>query len=262
MKTMKAFIKYYKPYKKLFIMDMLCALILSGIDLVFPLLVGFLMDDVYSSANTLNVNKYMMGIGLVLLTLYIVKYFCQYYITSWGHIMGTYMESDMRRELFEHLEKLSFSYYDEVNTGKLMSCVINDLFDISEFAHHGPEDIFISIVKITGTFLILAGINIKLTLVLMLFTIMMIYFSLFYNKKMKKVFAKNREKIASVNAITQDSLGGIRVVKSFANEKVELEKFEKGNEQFVATKKSSYFIMGNTIVGIVSFRVFCTYRPY
>lgn len=244
MKTMKAFIKYYKPYKKMFFMDMFCALTLSGIDLVFPLLVGFLMDDVYILSDNSQIVRYIVGVGCVLLGMYIIKYFCQYYITSWGHIMGTYMESDMRRELFEHLQKLSFSYYDEASTGKLMSCIINDLFDISEFAHHGPEDIFISVIKIIGTFTILMFINVKMTLILMGFTAIMIYFSLFYNRKMKAVFAKNREKIAGVNAITQDSLGGIRVVKSFANEEIELKKFDKGNEQFVQTKKSSYFIMG------------------
>lgn len=244
MDTMKAFIKYYKPYKKLFLADMFCALTLSGIDLVFPLLVGYLMDDVYILSDTAKVIQSIGIIGLILLGMYIVKYFCQYFITSWGHIMGAYMESDMRRDLFEHLEKLSFSYYDEVNTGKLMSCIINDLFDISEFAHHGPEDIFISIIKLTGTFLILSLMNIKMTLILLIFTAMMLCFSIYYNRKMKKVFAMNREKIAGVNAITQDALGGIRVVKSFANESIEMKKFEAGNGAFVETKKSSYFIMG------------------
>ena len=244
MDTMKAFIKYYKPYKKLFLADMFCALTLSGIDLVFPLLVGYLMDDVYILSDTAKVIQSIGIIGLILLGMYIVKYFCQYFITSWGHIMGAYMESDMRRDLFEHLEKLSFSYYDEVNTGKLMSCIINDLFDISEFAHHGPEDIFISIIKLTGTFMILSLMNIKMTLILLIFTAMMLCFSIYYNRKMKKVFAMNREKIAGVNAITQDALGGIRVVKSFANESIEMKKFEAGNGAFVETKKSSYFIMG------------------
>lgn len=244
MDTMKAFIKYYKPYKKLFFTDMFCALTLSGIDLIFPLLVGFLMDEVYILQDTQKVFKYIGLVGTILFVMYVVKYFCQYYITSWGHIMGTYMESDMRRDLFEHLEKLSFSYYDEVNTGKLMSCIVNDLFDISEFAHHGPEDIFISAVKIIGTFTVLSFINLKMTLILLAFTVVMIYFSMHYNRKMKKVFAKNRERIAGVNAITQDSLGGIRVVKSFANEDIEMGKFEQGNKAFVETKKSSYLIMG------------------
>lgn len=244
MNTLKAFIKYYKPYKKMFFTDMFCALTLSGIDLTFPLLVGYLMDEVYILSDTTQLIKYTAIIGVALLTMYVVKYFCQYYITSWGHIMGTHMESDMRRELFGHLEKLSFSYYDEVNTGKLMSCIINDLFDISEFAHHGPEDIFISIIKLIGTFTILSLINIKMTLILIFFTVLMIWFSLYYNRKMKSVFKLNREKIAGVNAITQDSLGGIRVVKSFANEAIEMNKFDEGNRAFVETKKSSYLIMG------------------
>lgn len=244
MNTMKAFIKYYKPYKKMFFMDIFCALTLSGIDLVFPLLVGFLMDEVYILSDANQIMKYMLLVGGALLVMYVIKYFCQYYITSWGHIMGTYMESDMRKELFGHLEKLSFSYYDEVNTGKLMSCIVNDLFDISEFAHHGPEDIFISIIKLIGTFTILSLINVKMTLILVFFTVIMIWFSLYYNRKMKVVFKKNREKIAGVNAITQDSLGGIRVVKSFANEPIEMNKFNAGNEAFVQTKKSSYLIMG------------------
>lgn len=244
MNTLKAFIKYYKPYKKMFFTDMFCALTLSGIDLVFPLLVGYLMDEVYVLSDTQQIMKFIGIVGAALLAMYIVKYFCQYYITSWGHIMGTHMESDMRKELFAHLEKLSFSYYDEVNTGKLMSCIINDLFDISEFAHHGPEDIFISIIKLVGTFTILGMINVKMTMILIFFTSIMICFSIYYNRKMKTVFKKNREKIAGVNAITQDSLGGIRVVKSFANEAIEMDKFKKGNEAFVDTKKSSYLIMG------------------
>lgn len=244
MNTLKAFIKYYKPYKKMFFTDMFCALTLSGIDLTFPLLVGFLMDEVYVLPDITQIMKYIAIIGAALLAMYIVKYFCQYYITSWGHIMGTHMESDMRRELFAHLEKLSFSYYDEVNTGKLMSCIINDLFDISEFAHHGPEDIFISVIKLIGTFTILSLMNLKMTLILIFFTVIMIVFSIYYNRKMKMVFKQNREKIAGVNAITQDSLGGIRVVKSFANEAIEMNKFDAGNKAFVDTKKSSYLIMG------------------
>ena len=249
MNTMKAFIGYYKPYKKMFFTDMFCALTLSGVDLVFPLLVGFLMDEVYTLSDASQITKYMLLVGAALLIMYVIKYFCQYYIASWGHIMGAYMESDMRRELFAHLEKLSFSYYDEVNTGKLMSCIVNDLFDISEFAHHGPEDLFISTIKLIGTFTILSLMNIRLTLILVFFTILMIWFSLYYNRKMKVVYRKNREKIASVNAITQDSLGGIRVVKSFANESIEMNKFEEGNEAFVQTKKSSYLLMGKYYSG-------------
>ena len=230
-------------------MDMFCAFALSGIDLAFPLFVRFLMNDVYVMKNTSKIIAHIAVIGLILLIMYVIRYYCQYFITSWGHIMGAKMETDMRRDLFEHLEKLSFSYYDEHNTGKLMSRIVNDLFDISELAHHGPEDIFISFIKLVGTFGILALINIKMTLILILFTVIMLYFSYFYNRKMRVTFRKNREKIAAVNAIAQDALGGIRVVKSFASEKVEMKKFEAGNEAFLETKCESYQIMGKYFSG-------------
>ncbi|HHY90567.1 MAG TPA: ABC transporter ATP-binding protein, partial [Clostridiales bacterium] len=188
-------------------------------------------------------------VGGAMLLMYIVRYFCQYFITSWGHIMGARMEADMRRDIFNHLQKLSFSYYDEHNTGKLMSRVITDLFDIAELAHHGPEDLFISLLKIIGAFVILMKIHLPLTLFLILFTGIMIFFSYFYNIKMKRVFTKNKEKIADVNAQIQDSLSGIRVVKSFANEDVEKEKFHQGNKEFLKTKEESYFIMGKFYSG-------------
>ena len=249
MKTLKAFIKYYKPYLGLFWMDMCCALTLSGIDLAFPLFVKFLMDTIYTLEDVSKMMNYTLGMGAFLLGLYIIKYFCQYFITSWGHIMGARMESDMRRDLFAHFEKLSFSYYDETNTGKLMSRLVNDLFDISELAHHGPEDVFISAIKLIGTFVILSFINLKLTGVLLFFTLSMLVFSITYNRKMRRTFRLNREKIANVNAIAQDTLGGIRVVKSFANEEQEMSKFEEGNQAFLATKCNSYFIMGRFFSG-------------
>ncbi len=249
MKSIRKFIAYYKPYKHLFFADMFCALTLSGIDLLFPLVVRFLLDDVYLMEDRSKILKYVLIVGGILLAMYIVRYFCQYFITSWGHIMGAKMEADMRRDIFEHLQKLSFSYYDNTNTGKLMSRIINDLFDISELAHHGPEDIFISIIKLLGSFIILMTINVRITLILLGVTIIMLFFSIFYNKKMRLVFQKNREKIANVNAQVQDSLSGIRVVKSFANEKIENTKFEKGNMEFLETKKDSYFIMGKFFSG-------------
>lgn len=249
MNTIKQFTKYYKPYKRLFLMDMVCAFVLSGIDLAFPLFVRFLMNDVYSLPDKNSIVCYIINFGIILLALYILRYFCQYFITSWGHIMGAKMETDMRRDLFGHLQKLSFSYYDETNTGKLMSRIVNDLFDISELAHHGPEDLLISVLKLGGTFIILSIINIKLTLILILFTAIMLYFSYIYNKKMRDVFAVNREKIALVNAIAQDSLGGIRVVKSFANEEAEIKKFAEGNQAFLDTKCDSYYIMGKFFSG-------------
>lgn len=244
MKTiLKKFISYYKPYKNMFFFDMFCAFLLSAIDLSFPVIVNYLLNNVYTLEKS-KIFKYVAAIGTALLIMYIIRYFCQYYITSWGHIMGARMEADMRQDIFDHLQKLSFCYYDNTNTGTLMSRIVTDLFDISELAHHGPEDLFISLLKIIGSFLILMSINIKITGILFFITMFMLYFSLIYNKKMKSVFMKNRQKIAKVNAQIQDSLSGIRIVKSFSNEHVEKEKFKKGNNEFLETKESSYFIMG------------------
>lgn len=249
MKSIKRFVSYYKPYRHLFFADMLCAMTLSGIDLAFPLIVRYLLNDVYVLSDRNEILKYVLIIGSALLAMYVARFFCQYFITSWGHIMGARMEADMRRDIFEHLQKLSFSYYDNTNTGKLMSRIVTDLFDISELAHHGPEDLFISILKLGGSFIILVTINLNITLILLLFTFIMLYFSVFYNSRMRDVFKRNREKIANVNAQVQDSLAGIRVVKSFANEEIENSKFEKGNMEFLYTKNESYFIMGRFFSG-------------
>lgn len=243
MKTIRRFISYYKPYKGMFFMDMFCALTLSGIDLVFPIIVRYLLNDVYAMDKSV-ILKYVALIGGVLLLMYVVRYFCQYYITSYGHIMGARMEADMRSDIFSHLQRLSFSYYDNTNTGKLMSRIVTDLFDISELAHHGPEDIFISILKIVGSFVILMSINVNITAILIFITLFMLYFSVNYNKKMKATFKENREKIAIVNAQVQDSLSGIRVVKSFSNEHIENKKFQKGNNEFLRTKEDNYTLMG------------------
>lgn len=224
-------------------MDMFCALTLSGIDLVFPIIVRYLLNDVYAMDKSV-ILKYVALIGGVLLLMYVVRYFCQYYITSYGHIMGARMEADMRSDIFSHLQRLSFSYYDNTNTGKLMSRIVTDLFDISELAHHGPEDIFISILKIVGSFMILMSINVNITAILIFITLFMLYFSVNYNKKMKATFKENREKIAIVNAQVQDSLSGIRVVKSFSNEHIENNKFQKGNNEFLRTKEDNYTLMG------------------
>lgn len=248
LKKLRLFISYYKPYKKMFFLDMFCALVLSGIDILFPVLVKYLLDEVYEKRPQ-NMMDIILISSAVLLVLYIIRYLCQYYITSWGHIMGSRMEADMRRDLFSHLQKLSFSFYDDANTGKLMSRITNDLFDISELAHHGPEDIFISIVKIAGSVAIMMSMDVRITLFLLGLTIFIVVFTAFYNLKMRAVFAKNREKIAIVNAQIQDSLAGIRVVKSFSNEKMEIAKFEDGNQQFLKTKESSYTIMGRFFSG-------------
>jgi len=248
MKKLRKFITYYGPYKGMFFIDMFCALVLSVIDLIFPKLVQYLLEEVYGK-RTPDMIKIILFSGLVLLGLYIIRYFCQRYITAQGHIMGARMEADMRRDLFTHLQKLSFSFYDDANTGTLMSRMTNDLFDISELAHHGPEDLFISIIKIVGAVVIMLTMNVKLTIILLVLISFIVVFTAYYNLKMRAIFADNRKKIALVNAQTQDTLAGIRVVKSFSNEQIEQRKFDKGNEQFLQSKESSYTIMGKFFSG-------------
>ncbi len=241
--TLKKFVKYYKPYRGLFYADLFCALVVSAVDLAFPLILSYLSKSLFTQGSSVILHTIgFVGLGLV--TMYLIKYFGQHFITSWGHIMGARMESDMRRDLFYHLQKLSFSYYDKNNTGEMMSKLVSDLFDISELAHHGPENLFISAIKIIGSFIILMMINVKMTLILVVVTVIMIIYSYLENKKMSSIFYDNRVKIAGVNSIVQDSLSGVRVVKSFANERVERRKFDKGNNAFLESKVNNYMIMG------------------
>lgn len=248
MRLFKKFFKYYKPYLFLFYMDLFCALIVSAIDLSFPLILNILNRGVFLGDGE-NIIKIIGYVGVLLLVMYVVRYFAQYFITSWGHIMGARMESDMRQDLFSHLQKLSFSYYDKNNTGDMMSRIVSDLFDISELAHHGPENIFMSVLKITGSFIILFLMNAKLTFILIGVTIVMILFSYFRNKKMRAVFMDNRLKISGVNSRVQDSLSGIRVVKSFVNESYENERFQESNQTFLESKNRSYRTMGGYMAG-------------
>ena len=248
MKVWKKFIKYYEPYRFLFFADMFCALVVSLIDLSFPVILNYLVKNFFIMDRTY-IMKMIAYIGIGLLIMYMVKYFCQYFIASWGHIMGARMETNMRRDLFDHLQILPFSYYDENNTGEMMSKLVSDLFDISELAHHGPENIFISGLKIVGSFAILLTINVKMTLILCVVTAIMIVFSFIQNKKMQRIFMDNRKKIANVNSMVQDSLLGIRVVKSFANEKLEKRKFGRANKNYLESKVSSYVAMGKFMAG-------------
>lgn len=176
--------------------------------------------------------------------MYVIQSFCKYYVSCQGHIMGAKMERDMRQELFEHYEELSFSYYSQNNSGQMMSKLVSDLFDISEFAHHGPENLFISLVKIVGSFIFLFLINKKLALPLIVLVILMFLFSFRQNQKMQRTFMENRKKIGDVNASLQDTLSGIRVVQSFTNEEIEKEKFQKSNHAFLVSKKDNYRCMG------------------
>ncbi len=248
MQLFKKFVSYYRPYRFLFYFDLFCALIVSLIDLSFPLILNTLNRGLFLG-EAQNIIRMMGYIGLALLAMYGVRYFAQYFITSWGHIMGARMESDMRRDLFSHLQKLSFSYYDKNNTGDMMSRIVSDLFDISELAHHGPENVFMSVLKLSGAFIILLMMNVKLTIILFAFTAVMIVFSFYQNRKMRTIFLDNRLKISGVNSRVQDSLSGIRVVKSFTNEGYENDRFEDSNHLFLESKNGSYRAMGGYMAG-------------
>lgn len=243
MQVLRKFIRYYRPYRWMFYTDTLCALTICVIDLAFPQILNVLTHGLYTRGREA-ILPVLVWIGAGLLAMYILRYFCQYYITTWGHVMGARMESDMRQDLFDHYQRLSFSYYDRNNTGVMMAKLISDLFDISELAHHGPENLIISTLKIVGAFTILMFINFKMTLILIAVTLVMAVFSYRKNRKMRAIFLDNRKKIAGVNAQVQDSLSGIRVVKSFANEEIEREKFADCNGRFLTSKVSSYKLMG------------------
>lgn len=242
------FMQYYKPYRWLFFTDLVCASVVSLVDITFPQILYFLTHGVF----TRSAAEIIQILGIVaagMIAMYGIRYGCQYYITTWGHIMGARMESDMRQDLFDHYQRLSFSYYDRNNTGEMMSKLVSDLFDISELAHHGPENLFICTLKIIGSFALLLFLNVKMTLLLFMVTLAMVLFSIYKNRKMKAVFMDNRKKIAGVNSQVQDSLSGIRVVKSFANEDLEREKFCDSNLQFLDSKVDSYRIMGSFQAG-------------
>lgn len=248
MSLLRKFISYYRPYRAIFYFDMFCALVLSAIDVSFPQILRALTNGLFVQSPQA-ILSHLIIIAIGLLAIYLIRFGCQYYITSWGHIMGARMESNMRQDLFDHYQRLSFSYYDRNNTGEMMSKLVSDLFDISELAHHGPENIFISLLKIIGSFILMMLINVPMTLILAAVTLVMIIFSVYENKKMRAIFLDNRKKIAGVNSQVQDSLAGIRVVKSFGNEDLEREKFEQSNLRFLDSKVSSYRIMGSFRAG-------------
>ena len=243
MNTLKKFISYYRPYRAVFYFDLFCAAVISVVDLAYPQLLRSLTKTLFTG-NKSAILGALPWLFLILLILYTIQSRCKYYVTCQGHIMGAKMERDMRKQLFEHYEKLSFSYYSTHNSGQMMSKLVSDLFDISELAHHGPENLFISLVKIIGSFVFLFLINQKLALPLLLLVILMILFSIRQNKKMQQTFLENRIRIGDINASLQDTLSGIRVVQSFANEDTELHKFNHSNEAFLDSKKDNYRCMG------------------
>lgn len=243
MNTLKKFIHYYGPYKTVFFIDLLCAAIISLVDLAYPQILRSATKTLFTQDKAI-ILQALPWIAIVLFMMYVIQSFCKYYVSCQGHIMGAKMERDMRQELFEHYEELSFSYYSQNNSGQMMSKLVSDLFDISEFAHHGPENLFISLVKIVGSFIFLFLINKKLALPLIVLVILMFLFSFRQNQKMQRTFMENRKKIGDVNASLQDTLSGIRVVQSFTNEEIEKEKFQKSNHAFLVSKKDNYRCMG------------------
>lgn len=253
MQTLKKFIKYYKPYKVVFFIDLLCATIISAIDLAFPQLLRTLTKTLFAGAPGKIISA-LIPITIGLLVAYIIQTACRYYVTYAGHMMGARMERDMRKELFDQYEKLSFSYYDQNNSGQMMSKLVSDLFDISELAHHGPENLFISLIKIIGSFIFLFMINRMLAVPMLILVVLMLVFSYGQNKKMQETFMDNRRKIGDINSSLQDTLAGIRVVQSFANERIEQEKFNRSNENFLISKDANYRCMGSFMSGNAFFQ--------
>lgn len=251
----KKFLSYYKPYKKIFAADMFFACLGAAVTLIIPLIIRYITSDVIYREAPESLKTILM-LTVIMAALIILECYCNYFIAYYGHIMGAKMEYNMRNEIFAHYQKLSFSFYDNQKVGQLMSRVTNDLFEISELFHHGPEDIVISIIKLAGSFAILLSINWHLALVAFAVVPFMLAYAFYFNIKMKKAFVKNRARIADINAQIEDNLSGIRVVKSFANEAIEMDKFKAGNDRFVESKKESYKYMGLYHSGLGAFTTF------
>ncbi len=238
----KRLLSYYKPYLGLFASDMFFAILGGAVTLAIPLVVRYITYNVIQLPSN-EALPIITKLGIAMIVMVAVECFCNFYIGYYGHNMGARIEHDMRAEIFGHYQKLSFAYYDNHQTGQMLSRITADLFDISELLHHGPEDIVISLIKLIGSCVILAQINWQLTLVTYLFIPIIACYALYLNKKMKVAFKENRRRMADINGQIEDSLSGIRVVKSFGNEHIEEEKFHGGNERFVEAKKLSYKFM-------------------
>lgn len=237
----KRLLSYYKPFKSVFFADLFFAFLGAAVTLVIPLIVRYITSDVIYRENPLDM---VWKLALVMLGLVLIECYSNYFIAYHGHVMGAKIEYNMRNEIFSHYQKLSFTFYDNHKVGHLMSRISNDLFEITELLHHGPEDIIISIIKFVGSFVILININSTLTLLTFAFIPVIFVYAFVLNRKMKRAFRENRNKISDINSQVEDNLSGIRVVKSFANEDIEMEKFREGNGRFLSSKKNSYRYMG------------------
>lgn len=248
----KKFFSYYKPYMGLFLADMFFAFLAASVTLILPIIVRYITGTVIYKEPSESMDM-IWKLTIVMVLLIVISTFSNFFITYYGHMMGAKMEFNMRKEIFAHYQKLSFTFYDNEKVGQLMSRITNDLFDISELFHHGPEDIIISIIKFVGSFTILMFINVKLALVACAIIPVMFVYAFVLNKKMKKAFKRNRVKLAEINSRIEDNLSGIRVVKSFANEEIEEEKFDVGNQGFLSSKRNSYQYMGTYHSGLAAF---------
>ena len=253
MDTLKKFIRYYKSYQAVFFIDLFWAAVIILVDLAYPQILRTLTKTLFRGDGD-TVLRALAPLAAGLFLMYAVQSFCKFYVSYQGHMMGAHMERDMRQQLFDHYERLSFSYYDNNNSGQMMSKLVSDLFDIAEFAHHGPENLFISLIKIIGSFICLFLINARLAVPLLALVVVMIFFSARQNTRMQATFMDNRRKIGDVNASLQDTLAGIRVVQSFANEDVERKKFRRSNENFLQSKDNNYRCMGSFMGGNLFFQ--------
>jgi len=246
------FLSYYKPYLGLFFADIVCAFIVSAITLILPLCARYITQNVLEEA-TPNALSQIYMMGAVMLALVVIQTVCNTFVDYQGHMMGTLMESDMRNELFEHYQKLSFSFYDEQKTGQLMNRITNDTFALSELYHHGPEESIIAVLKFVGAFVILISINVSLTLVIFLFMPIVAVYALYFNRRMNAALRRSKERIGDINAQVEDTLSGIRVVKSFTNEKIEKKKFTYENNRFVDSRRDGYRSEAYFYEGIMTF---------
>ena len=239
----KRLISYYRPYRGLFFSDMVFAILGAAVTLAIPLIVRYITTTVVLLPGE-EALQIILKLGAAMVAMVALECFCNFYIAYYGHIMGAKIEHDMRNEIFEHYQKLSFTFFDNQKVGQLLSRITSDLFDISELLHHGPEDVTISLIKFIGSFLILVNINGTLTVITFAFIPVIAVYAFLLNRRMKHAFKTNRARIADINGQIEDSLSGVRAVKSFGNEAIEIEKFHEGNERFVESKRKSYWYMG------------------
>jgi ATP-binding cassette subfamily B protein len=246
MKNIRSFIKYYKPYKKLLFSTLFFAITLSLLDLAFPKIIQIIIDEIIPSKNI----KIFYYISLGLIGIYLLRYLISYFLYYYGNLLGINIETQMRKELFIHIQKLSFNYFDNNKTGVIMSKLVGDLSGISDLAHHGPVDLFVAVIRLVGAFILMVNLNIKLTLVIFSVIPFMVYFAVTQKWKMKLAFGKTRIKIAAINSCAEESIGGIRIVKLFNNEDYEIDKFQEKNREFKEAKKETYKTSATFFSGI------------